>query len=278
MRRPVRGLVVLTLLLVIPGPGCRAPRIRERPGRAAPVVRRGAWKPIAGTAISVSSEVVAWARLKAEVEGPAGAPPARLLDLADLSDEIGSRWLRRDPAAALPWFRDAASYAMFALSSAGPSEADSPLPARAVALHNHAVEQLLRCAGSGPGDVNAAWREQLAAVGVEAVPTTPAFAAIPYDELWIAADFRAKNLDQVGRDGLGVALIAVSYFPDRKSVPGRFLPERLRLPATAVLRPAGPLRDGSWRSRPTMLELHDTAHESEIALRLSSRPCLSRPT
>ena len=118
----------------------------------------------------------------------------------------------------------------------------------------------LRSEAERPGG-STPWRERLAAVGVEAAPTTPERAAIPCDELWIAADFRVRNLEPVGRDGLGVPLIALSRFPDRNANPGRFLPERLRLPATAVLRPTGPLRDGVWRSRPAVLALHDPANE-----------------
>ncbi len=152
---------------------------------------------------------------------------------------------------------------MFGLTS---TEAASAMQARAVARHNHALEELLRCAGRGPRGEQAAWREQLAVVGVEIAVTTPERATIPCDELWVASDFRVKNLEHVGRGGLGVPLIAVSHFPDRTAVPDRFLPEHLKLAATAVIRPAGPLRDGAWRSRPATLALHDPVRESVIAL------------
>ena len=266
MGRSVRALLLLTLLPAISGPGCQSPRIRERPFRTLLVFRAGAQALVPESAAATSSAEAAYARLQGEAEGPGGTTPGRLLALADLADEIGRRQLRRDPVAALPWFRDAGAYAMFSLISDGPTDPASPLQARAVARHNHAVEELLRCAGSGPREVNLAWREQLTAVGVVVAPTTPERAAIPCDELWIAADFRVRNLEPVHRDGLGVSLIALSRFPDRNAVPDRFLPERLRLPATAVLRPSGPLGDGAWRSRPATLALHDPAHESAIAL------------
>ncbi len=156
-----------------------------------------------------------------------------------MADGIDCRMLRRDPAGALPWFRDAAAYAMIVLMSAGPTDAASPLQPRAVARHNHAVAELLRCAGSDPRKTNAAWREQVVAVGIQVSPTRPERASLPCDELWLAGDFRVTNLDPVGHDGLGVPLITVSHFPDRKAVPDRFLPPQLRLPATAVLRLTG---------------------------------------
>jgi hypothetical protein len=190
-----------------------------------------------------------------------------LLALADLADRIGCREIG-EPAAAIPWFRDAAAYAMFGLMSAGPLETASPSPIRALSFdrHNHAVEWLLRCAGSGPRHVNPVWREQLAAAGVVVSPTNPDRAAIPCDEAWIARDFRVTNLEHVGRDGLGVPLVVLSVFIDRSAVPDRFYPERLRLPATAVLRPAGPLENGAWRSRSTTLALHDPARETTVDL------------
>ncbi|MBV8130733.1 MAG: alpha/beta fold hydrolase [Planctomycetaceae bacterium] len=264
MCQSTRAWLLLALLPALPGSGCRSPEIKDRPLRGLPVFRAGAPALVPESAAAASSAEETYARLQTDVEGPGGTAPEHLLALADHADRIGRRVLRRDSTSALPWFRDAAAYAMFGLMSAGPTDLASPLQARAVALHNHAVEELLRCAGSGPREVNPAWREQLAAVGVEVAPTTPERATIPCDELWVAGDFRVKKLEQVGRDGLGVPLIAVSYFPDRQAVPDRFLPERLRLPATAVLRPTGPLRDGAWRSRPMMLALHDPAHESFV--------------
>jgi pimeloyl-ACP methyl ester carboxylesterase len=183
-----------------------------------------------------------------------------------MADGIGTRLLHHDRVAALPWFREAAAYATFSLITARPRDYASPLQEQACARHNHAVEELLRCAGSGPKRVNPAWREQLASAGIEVAATTPERAGFPCDELWITYDFRVKHLDQVGRDGLGVPLVVLSRFPNRSAVPDRFLPERLRLPATAVLHPSGPLQGGAWRSRPAMLCLHDPAHESTVAL------------
>jgi hypothetical protein len=261
--RFVRFFMLLALLSTIPGPGCRTPRIRERPFRAHPAVRAGARGLIPRSA---TTDEFAYSCLAGSIEGAEAPAPGQLLALADLAGAIGSRRLRIDPSAALPWFREAAAYATFALIAAGPADAASPLQGRAYARHNHAVEELLRCARSGPRNVNPVWRAQLAAAGIEVAQTTLERARLPFDELWIATDFRVKNLEHVGRDGLGVPLVALSRFPDRNAVPDRFLPEQLRLPATAVFRPGGPLRAGAWRSRPALLALHDPAHEAAVAL------------
>jgi pimeloyl-ACP methyl ester carboxylesterase len=187
-----------------------------------------------------------------------------LLAAADLADRIGCGRVGRDPAAALPWFRDAAVYAMFALATAGPADAEDFRASRAIARHDHAVEELLECAGAGSRGGDPGWRGRLASVGVRVAVMNPARAGIPCDELWLARDFRVTHLDRNGRDGLGVPLIAVSQFHRREVVPDRFYPERLRLPATAVLRPGGPPEGGAWRSRPVTLGLHDPSKESVI--------------
>ena len=66
--------------------------------------------------------------------------------------------------------------------------------------------------------------------------------------------------------GTSVPAIAVSHFHDREAVPDRFFPERLRLPATAVLRPSGPLEHGAWREQAAWLTLVDPARESAVSL------------
>jgi pimeloyl-ACP methyl ester carboxylesterase len=268
VRSPARVVLLAILLPLIAGAGagCRSPRIRERPFRAQPAVWTGAQGLLPGSTAALASDTLAFARLRAEVEGPGGADAGRLLGLADIADGIGRRVEPGNLAAALPWFRDAAAYALFGLIASGPADAASAIQTLAVARHNQAVEALRRCAGTGPRRLNPVWREQLAAAGVETLPTTPVRATIPCDELWIAADFRVKNLEQVAHGGLGVPLVAVSYFPDRKAVPDHFFPEQLRLPATAVLRPNGPLRGGAWRSRPALLALYDPANESVVPL------------
>jgi pimeloyl-ACP methyl ester carboxylesterase len=262
----LRILAVGTLISAVLGSGCRSPRIRERPLRAHPAVRAGARGLIPGSSWAASSQEFAYSSLASEVEGSDRPAPTRIIALADMADEIGSSLRRQDPPAALPWFREAAAYATFALSLSGASEATSPLQARAFARHNHAVEELLRCAGSGPKKVNPVWREQLAASGVGVAATNSEYASIPFSELWIAADYRVTHLEHVGWEGLGVPLITLSELPDRQAVPAKFLSERLRLPATAVLHPNGELRDGAWRAQPATLSLHDPARESTVAL------------
>ncbi len=264
MRKFIRTLVILAMLGTLPAVGCGGPGIRLRPLRGHPAARGGVRSLIPGTSASASSEELAYSQSAAELEGSAQPAPARMLALADRADAIGARLIVNDPAVAIPWFREAAAYASFALihsQSAGP---DCPTQDRAIALHNHAVAELLRCAGSGPKNVNPAWREQLAGSGVRVVSTNPANAAIPCDELWIAADYRVTHLEIVGWPGLGVPLIALSEWPEDRAGPARFLPQRLRLPATAVLHPDGPIEGGAWRTQPATLVLHDPTQETTV--------------
>jgi pimeloyl-ACP methyl ester carboxylesterase len=286
VRIRTRFLCIVTILAVILGPGCQAPRIRQRPFRVHALPRAGleslgpppgvVIRPLLGTTSTDPPRPMtpeeAYARLRNEVEGPGGTAgaPERLLILADLADRIGRRELVHEPAAALLWFRDAAVYSSFYLadSSARRDAATavvSTMQGRAIALHNHAVEELLRCAGSGPQRTNLAWREQLAAVGVQPASTTPERAPMEFDELWIASDFRVTDLEAVGWSGLGVPLIATKFMEGRPDLPVRFLSGSLRLPATAVLRPVGPLRAGQWRSQPAILALHDPVNEPTVA-------------
>ncbi|MFO0949806.1 MAG: alpha/beta fold hydrolase [Isosphaeraceae bacterium] len=257
-------LVVAAMLAATSGAGCQSPGIRPRALRALPVVR-------AGTASLHGPGVAEYERLREQVEAGGGATSAALVELAERADEIGRRELRRDPLMALPWFRDASAYSAFALTRGTPG-ADEFERARAVEVHNHAVAELLRCSGAGPKPVNPGWREQLAAVGVVPAPTAPERATLPLDQLWVADDFRVRNLEPIRRDGLGVPLVEVSYFPNRDARPDHFLPERLRLPTTAVFRPSGPLEGGAWRGQPSALALHDAAHEGSLTLAPGQSP------
>ncbi len=256
----------MILLTTIPAPGCRAPRVRERPFPERSADQASTWRAFSSSVDPTSSDQLAYSQLSNEIERTPHPSPVRILELADRADAIGSRLIRNNPSAALPWFREAAAYASFGLISARSDNIAYSLRDRAIARHNHAVQKLLRSAGSGPKQVNPVWREQLAACGVTIAVSKPECGAIPCDELWIASDFQVKNLNHVGWTGMGVPLISLSRFPDRTASPDRFLPERLRLPTTAVLYPTGSLKNGAWRSRPTMLVLHDPAHESSVTL------------
>ena len=238
-------------------PRAENPRKSPPPSRRKP---RPTYRPAVNCA-GAPDELV-FAERRSRVEGSQTVPAEEVLALAELAHGIGCRLRPSDPCTALPWFRDAAAYSAFGLAAAGWGDATAPARARAMAVHNSSVEWLLRCAGSGPSDLNPAWRERLGAAGVQAATTAQERVGLPCHELWIASDFRVRNLDPVAREGLGVPVIALSRFPDRRQVPDRFFPERLRLPATVVFRPGGPLRGGEWRARTSMLDLHDPASET----------------
>ena len=271
MRASVRAALLLALIpTALVGTGCHSPQIKERHFLGYASAGAGLECAARRWIDPASPDEISFIRIKDEAEGPGGGDPRRLLALAELADRIGCGWIGRDPAAALPWFRDAAAYAMFGLVASRSADAEPELSAQAVARHNHAVLNLVRCAGSDPRQANPVWREQLAAAGVLVASTTPERSTIACDELWIASDFRVRNLEQVRREGVGVPLIALTNFPDRQAVPDRFYPIRLRLPATAVLRPAGALQSGAWRSRPAVLALHDPARETTVSVGLGS--------
>jgi pimeloyl-ACP methyl ester carboxylesterase len=282
VRDPVRFLCTLTIFVMVAVSGCQTPRIRQVPLRAHGLPRAGLAslgpQPLITLHPSLSSTAnapgpltpeEAYARLRIEVEGQGGTAPEQWLVLADLADRIGRRVLMREPVAALLWFRETAAFTAFYLANPGIVRGASAVSAqdqRAIALHNHAVEELLRCAGTGTEETDPAWREQLAAMGMEVLSTTPERGPIVFDELWIASDYHVAHLAPVGQVGLGVPLIAMKTLEGRQAVPGRFLPPVLRLPATAVFRPRGPIEEGRWRAQPAILTLHDPLDEPRVNL------------
>jgi pimeloyl-ACP methyl ester carboxylesterase len=257
LRRLLSWLLLLGALA--PAPGCRSPKIRERalaphPARADAAPRR--WR--SATHAATGPEQAFEAR-RARVEGMASPPPAALVDLAEQAGALGARLQHKQPAVAMLWHRDAAAYAAFALGTPGASVGET---ARAIDIHNAAVERLLRTVGSGPRRPAPAWREGLDAAGVALTTTAPERTPLPLDEIWIARDFRVRNLDLVAADGLGVPVVTLSTFPDRGRTPDRFYPARLRLPATAVFQPGGSLAGGAWREGASRLVLHDPSREA----------------
>jgi pimeloyl-ACP methyl ester carboxylesterase len=210
----------------------------------------------------------AYARLRDQVESPAGTTVDRVLSLAHLADTIGRRELLHQPGAALPWFRDAAAYSAFALAMLGgdPAGPQGGLRARAIEAHNRAVEEVLRCSGCLTRNGNPFWRSALSEVRVEPVSTTPERADLVFETLWVARDYTVKNMESVRWEGLGVPVIATKEFPNRDHPPGKFYPKNLRLAATAVFKPQGALEDGQWRAFPALLALHDPAHEPWVTM------------
>ena len=117
VRSPLRVLLFLTLPVaaLIPGTGCHSPRVRDRPFAAIPVVRGGVTGLVPRLPAASAADALTFRAGQAASEAPGGAMPGQLLALADLADTIGTRTLVSNPAAALPWLRDAAVYAAFAL-------------------------------------------------------------------------------------------------------------------------------------------------------------------
>ncbi len=242
--------------------GCRTPVVQERAFRTHAAI--GAAGRFHRTASM--EEERAFVSLAQVLERPGYASTESLVALANLADRIGSRRLKADPLTALPWFRDAAAYSRFALARNETGEDANVLRSQAIARHNHAVSQLLRCAGAVPQAGNPKWRSHLAAAGVEVASPSAALASLPLNEIWVAADLDVKNLEHVGWNGLGVPLVTVSHFHNRRQSPDRFLPEKLNTPATGVVSTQGGLEYGAWRTAPVVLGLFDPKVQATIPL------------
>jgi pimeloyl-ACP methyl ester carboxylesterase len=251
-------------------PACHSPQIKEAKLHQHSAVRAGLAGLVPTGAAADSDRSREFARLSRGLERPGCASADKLLALATFADQTGRQLIHHDPAAALPWFRDAAAYSKFALTSGDAAECATCLRATAIEVHNHAVAELIRCAGAGRPDGDPHWRAHLAKAGVQLAQASPDRATLPIDELWVAEDFKVKHLEFVGRDGLGVPLVEVSHWHHRPSVPDRFLPEKLRIPATAVARPVGPLENGAWRAQPLLLDLYDSTQDPCLFLGLRS--------
>ncbi len=270
MRQQLPIMRLAALVVALTGLSCQSPRINER------LVKQPLQSRVVAEAVrplGAESAEASFERLRYEVETSGVATHAGLLELGALAHEIGERKATREPACALPWFRDAAAYSVFALRASTPQGSASPFEASAIAQHNRSVEALLRCAGASPKCADPAFREQLAVMGIQPRAVAAEGVPTPWEELWIARDFRVRHLEPVQCCGLGVPLIAVSYYPNRSALPAKFLPERLRLPASAVLVPNGPLRGGAWRAQPATLALHDPRFESTVALGATGCRC-----
>jgi pimeloyl-ACP methyl ester carboxylesterase len=251
-----RGMAAL-LAIVAFAAGCKGPTIEPRFGALHPVTRTVAVvAEAAGGVVDGSKKELRaeYEALRARVESGQSAGAGDLLGLARLAEDMGKRGEGHLVVSPLPWYRDAAAYAIFSLATPGgtPEERGA-----AVEVHNRAVTRLMRVAGLRES-AGSGWKGAMLAAGVEAVDLHPWPLDLARDTFWPTADYEVKGIEpEVARDGLGVPVVGLQRFPDRKAEPDRFFPERLRLPATAVAQPQGSLAGGDWRTRPVRLALHD---------------------
>ena len=202
-----------------------------------------------------AAEAVLCSRFDASAEaGPA-------LALAERSYRRGRASEGRSWGRAAAAYRDAAAFASVALDDPG------PLGVRAVAVHNAAVERLVRLAWGGCG--GSSGREALSRLGVATVLNTPQITLDQVESLTVAEDYRVGGLSHLyGASGLGVPLVARRLNPpeDARTVQDRYYPPKLEAAATATLRVGPPAPGGSWRGRPLTLTLHDPFDERTVAV------------
>jgi pimeloyl-ACP methyl ester carboxylesterase len=180
--------------------------------------------------------------------------PGGWLALAELSYHAGLMCQTGSPLAALPWYRDAASLAVYTLSE--PANAQ---PNLALEIHNRAVARLFRISQAKVFRGGRDWNRILRNQGITVCGSTDFLNPDRIADLRVASDFRVEGMHYIYRaPGLGVPLIAHRFSersdsPDPKS---QFFPRETRVGATAVLAPARGC-GGQWRRGSATLVLYD---------------------
>jgi pimeloyl-ACP methyl ester carboxylesterase len=199
-------------------------------------------------------------RLQARCE-PDGA-----LALAELSYHVGLADQTRSPAVALDWYRDAATLAALAMAEPACSQAD-----QAVAIHNRAVARLIRLAQTRRAreGENPTWQQVLEAKGLIVCGSGQYLAPERIGDLTVADDLWVEGMDHMyGTTGLGVPVIA-HRFNGKAAAPDaqdRFLPNEMRIAATAVVMPGGGINGGAWRKTAPKLSLVDPFQHRSVAV------------
>ena len=183
--------------------------------------------------------------------------PERALALAELSLKQGKRGLPAFRHSALMDLRNAAAYASFASSP--------PLVDRAAAIHNDALEEIIRAIHSSRKSEPGAWLEHLAKLNIEVDGGTPFQAPERLERVDLAANFQIQSFqNRYRQNGLGVPLITQwinEEGRDRPEFPA-FLGKKIINSVTAVATPTAPAIAGAWRTAPlkiTLINTQDTA-------------------
>jgi hypothetical protein len=149
--------------------------------------------------------------------------------------------------------RDAAVYSAFALAAGG----DASLESRAIAVHNAAVERLMRVSQCRCPTTQ--WPSTFHELGIDVCGNHP-LEPERLRDIHIACDYEVEGFHcHFRNDGVGVPLVPLR--PNDTKCPvvtmDRFYPgqDQHRPPATAVLQPAGNPVD--WRSHRQRLALYD---------------------
>ncbi len=167
-----------------------------------------------------------------ELEALAECDAARQLALAELCYRRARKLDSLLPAPSLPWYRDAACWAVRAASSGDPAVVD-----QATDIHNRSIERLVRLSQDIRCRHGRDWPAVFADAGIQLAGVSPFLYPPQYESLIVARDIMARGMQQwYANDGFGVPLIA--YRANERSDPnGRFFPYNLQAGATAVMHP-----------------------------------------
>ena len=253
------GRLALLVLLIGSVAGCGTARVVRNPlsglrPTAAPLEARG-WDA------SLEGPASAFDRLEGWVAAGYGTPDD-LLRLSALAERLG----RDAEPEGIGHHRDAAVYAWFAAEAASIEGQWSPDRwYAAVGLYNRAVERCLRLAQPALPETDRAWAGRLESAGIAPRVADPSWSALRFDALRIASDYAVMgDVPQSHHEGWGIPLIAEREQRGPRAGVDRYYPGRLRMAATASIRPEGPLGGLDWRSRPVSLVLHDPVDETRL--------------
>jgi hypothetical protein len=144
-----------------------------------------------------------------------------------------------------------------------PGDGGRHLARRAGAIHNRALSGLLRVVGCREGSSRTAVIARLSELGVTLCTDDPELAAIPWNELWLCADYHTTLVkDPVEWPGLGVPLIVYHGKRDRPDYPEHAYPPRWKFAATAFARLSGPASEMG----PLQIVLVDPRANTEVEI------------
>lgn len=147
-------------------------------------------------------------------------------------------FMRRSAAA---HYRDAVAFSLQAMQ-AGCGSVCSQKPDSAEAIHDKALEGLLRVAGAGQGNDAQVLASQLDALGIDLIASPGFMTDVAADEVWFARDYATFRVREPMRTpGLGVPLVIYKKpRPRDEVIPEMFFPPHWKFAATAVAKPGQP--------------------------------------
>jgi pimeloyl-ACP methyl ester carboxylesterase len=182
----------------------------------------------------------------------------RTLALADLNLRAGRRLEVFDRPCAAAHYRDAAAYAVLAISDPELGNPSDSQVEQALRWHNEAVEELLRIPWWEGLDENWEWPARMSRLGIRVEASHPFLDPALVKDLAVARDYKVVGMQRkYAEDGWGVPLVVHRAQPPgaRLPVSEHYHPEDLWVAATASLHVEGSVRNESWRRSGAALRL-----------------------